>query len=229
MSIGPTPYIYKARVVSVYDGDTITVDIDLGLSTWLHGSSIRLFGIDTPELRGEERSAGLAARDHLRSLLPANTPIILRTIKDHTEKYGRYLGIIHFEDGNQYQRLPGLEWLRPQDLNQGIPITMRDEEIEAALEAKNKDGMRVTPAMLETEIISEAYHVFPGTTLTICLLTLWNGFSVTGESACAIPENFDEDLGRKIARDNAKQKLWPLLGFRLRDAIANGMRVSTKF
>lgn len=96
---------------------------------------------------------------------------------------------------------------------------MRDEEIEAALEAKNKDGKRVTPAMLDQEIVKEDYYVFPGTTLTICLLTLKNGFSVTGESACAVPENFDAELGRKIARDNAKQKLWPLLGFRLRDAL----------
>lgn len=96
---------------------------------------------------------------------------------------------------------------------------MRDADIEAALEAKNKDGKRITPAMLDEEIVSEAYYVWPGTTLTACLLTLKNGFSVTGESACAVPANFDEELGRKIARDNAKQKLWPLLGFRLRDAL----------
>ena len=96
---------------------------------------------------------------------------------------------------------------------------MRDADIEAALEAKNKDGKRVTPAMLEEEIASEAYYVWPGTTLTMCLLTLKNGFSVTGESACAVPANFDAELGRKIARENAKNKLWPLLGFRLRDAL----------
>lgn len=96
---------------------------------------------------------------------------------------------------------------------------MRDAEIEVALEAKNKEGKRITPAMLDQEIVSEAYYVFPGTTLTVCLLTLQNGFSVTGESACAVPANFDEELGRKIARDNAKQKLWPLLGFRLLDAL----------
>ena len=98
---------------------------------------------------------------------------------------------------------------------------MQDAQIEEILAAKNQSGKRVTPAMLEQEIISEAYHVFPGTTLTICLLTLTNGFSVTGESACAVVENFDVELGQKIARENAKQKLWPLLGFRLRDQITN--------
>ena len=56
--------------------------------------------------------------------------------------------------------------------------------------------------------------------LTFCVLVLRNGFTVTGESACASPENFDAELGRKIARQNAVQKIWPLLGFRLRDELA---------
>lgn len=56
--------------------------------------------------------------------------------------------------------------------------------------------------------------------LTFCVLRLRNGFTVTGESACASPENFDAEIGRKIARQNAVSKLWPLLGFRLRDQLA---------
>ncbi|OOW67442.1 hypothetical protein Xmlh_17410 [Xanthomonas axonopodis pv. melhusii] len=56
--------------------------------------------------------------------------------------------------------------------------------------------------------------------LTFCVLVLRNGFTVTGESACASPENFDADIGRKIARQNAVAKIWPLLGFRLRDKLA---------
>ena len=56
--------------------------------------------------------------------------------------------------------------------------------------------------------------------LTFCVLVLRNGFTVTGESACASPENFDAELGRKIARQNAVAKVWPLLGFRLRDKLA---------
>lgn len=100
-------------------------------------------------------------------------------------------------------------------------------------------GPRVTPADLEAEIVSEWYiNAADGATacadgefqppvpadsplnlLTICILVLRNGFTVTGESACASPENFDAELGREIARKKAVEKVWPLLGFRLRDAI----------
>jgi hypothetical protein len=48
---------------------------------------------------------------------------------------------------------------------------------------------------------------------------LRNGFAVTGESACASPENFDAEVGRKIARENAVQKIWPLLGFALKERL----------
>ena len=58
--------------------------------------------------------------------------------------------------------------------------------------------------------------------LTFCVLVLKNGFTITGESACVSPANFDEEIGRKIARQNAVNKLWPLLGFSLRDAIHEG-------
>ena len=57
--------------------------------------------------------------------------------------------------------------------------------------------------------------------LTICVLVLRNGFTVTGESACASPENFDAQMGRDIARKKAVEKVWPLLGFRLRDSLNN--------
>ena len=56
--------------------------------------------------------------------------------------------------------------------------------------------------------------------LTFCVLVLRNGFTVTGESACASPENFDADLGRKIARANAVNKVWPLMGYELRSKLA---------
>lgn len=57
--------------------------------------------------------------------------------------------------------------------------------------------------------------------LTFCVLVLRNGFTVTGESACASPENFDADVGRKIARANAVNKVWPLLGYALKDRLHN--------
>jgi len=62
-------YYYKARVVRVYDGDTIHVDIDLGLSTWIKKEKLRLARINAPEIRGSQRPAGLAARDFLRNLI----------------------------------------------------------------------------------------------------------------------------------------------------------------
>ena len=98
----------------------------------------------------------------------------------------------------------------------------KDEKaIEAEIQTKRPPARRIKPGMLDAEIAAEDYHVFPGSCLTICALTLQNGFVVTGESACAIPANFDAEIGRKIARENARQKLWPLLGFRLRDQLTS--------
>ena len=57
--------------------------------------------------------------------------------------------------------------------------------------------------------------------LTFCVLVLKNGFTVTGESACAHPENFDAEIGRRIARENAAQKIWPLMGYELRSKLAS--------
>ena len=62
-------YYYDAEVTGVYDGDSITVDIDLGLGVWLKGQKLRLIGIDTPEMRGAEKEAGKVARDFVRSRL----------------------------------------------------------------------------------------------------------------------------------------------------------------
>jgi len=96
----------------------------------------------------------------------------------------------------------------------------RDEQaIEAEIKDKGLTGKRITPEMLDTEIVGEEYHVFTGSCLTVCCLTLQNGFTVTGESACASPENFNVEIGQKIARSNAREKIWPLLGFRLRDQL----------
>lgn len=97
----------------------------------------------------------------------------------------------------------------------------RDEtEIEKEIQAKGLNAPRLSPAMIDAQIVGEAYHVFPGTTLTVCALTLKNGFQVVGESASASPENFDADLGRKIARDKAREKIWALEGYALRSRLA---------
>jgi hypothetical protein len=100
--------------------------------------------------------------------------------------------------------------------------TMSEQDIEAEIVAKGKTAPRITPDMLDAEIADEDYHVFKGSCLTICVLTLQNGYSVVGQSACADPANFDAEIGRKIARENARNAIWPLLGFRLKDQLARG-------
>lgn len=94
-----------------------------------------------------------------------------------------------------------------------------EQAIEAEIQAKNLNAPRLTPAHIDAQIVAEQFHVFPGTTLTVCALTLRNGYQVTGESASASPENFDAELGRKIARDNARNKIWALEGYLLRSRL----------
>jgi len=97
----------------------------------------------------------------------------------------------------------------------------KDEtEIENEIQAKGLNAPRLTPALIDKAIHSEQYHVFPGTTMTVCALTLRNGYIVTGESAAASPLNFDEAIGRKIARENARNKIWALEGYLLRDQLS---------
>lgn len=86
-------YQYQAHITRVYDGDTVTVDIDLGLNVWVRNEKVRLYGINAPELRGMERPQGIESRDHLRELI-LDKDVIIETIKDKKGKYGRYLGII---------------------------------------------------------------------------------------------------------------------------------------
>lgn len=97
---------------------------------------------------------------------------------------------------------------------------MRDEAaIEAEIKAKGLTAPRITPDHVDATIMQEEYAVFFGV-LTVCVLRLRNGFTVVGESACASPENFDEALGRRIARENARAKIWPLEGYALRERLA---------
>ena len=112
-----------------------------------------------------------------------------------------------------------------------------DSAIEHEIKAKGLTAPRVTPADLSNNIanvfyftaeegaLSSGYQRFEGhdislALLTFCVIVLKNGFTVTGESACASPENFDAEIGRKIAFENAKQKIWPLMGYELRSKLA---------
>ena len=117
---------------------------------------------------------------------------------------------------------------------------MNDQTIEQEIIAKGKTAPRITPDDIEANITSEHYftasQALVGETrgpewqatpkeldlLTFCVLVLQNGFTVTGESACASPENFDDDLGRKIARENAVAKIWPLMGYALKEKLTWG-------
>jgi hypothetical protein len=96
---------------------------------------------------------------------------------------------------------------------------MSEQQIEQEIQAKGLTAPRVIPAQIDAAIAGEAYHVFEGSCLTLCCLTLQNGFTVTGESACASPENFNAELGRKIARDKARDKIWTLEGYLLRQRL----------
>lgn len=96
-------YIYNAIVRRVIDGDTISLDIDLGFNQWMHDQHVRLAGIDTPETRTkdkEEKKRGIAAKKFVEKHLPVGTPVMLdsRKFKDQAGKYGRILGDIAFED-----------------------------------------------------------------------------------------------------------------------------------
>lgn len=125
-----------------------------------------------------------------------------------------------------------------------------DPGIERLIQAKGKTAARVTPADIEAAIVGEHYftaqqgacaaaydrtlanggviqagddapvHQSLGL-LTFCILVLQNGFTVTGESACASPENFDAEIGRRVARENAVQKIWPLMGYALKEQLAS--------
>ena len=117
---------------------------------------------------------------------------------------------------------------------------MDDRDIEKEIQDKGKIAPRITPTDIEANIVQEHYFTAgdgcfgrevalcgtPVTNevslnlLTFCVLVLKNGFTVTGESACASLENFDAEIGRKIARQNAVNKIWPLMGYELRSKLS---------
>lgn len=93
--------------------------------------------------------------------------------------------------------------------------------VEQEIQSKGLTAARVTPGAVDAVIEGEQFHVFPGTTTTVCCLNLRNGFTVIGESACASPENFNAELGRRIAREDAKRKIWALEGYLLKELLCS--------
>lgn len=104
-----------------------------------------------------------------------------------------------------------------------------EDQVEADIKAASKTAPRITPAIIDARIVGEYFHVVPGTTLTICVLTLDNGFTVTGESAAASPSNFDENIGRKLARDQARNKIWALEGYLLKSILSGRAEASGEY
>lgn len=96
---------------------------------------------------------------------------------------------------------------------------MNEQIIEKEIQEKNLNAPRLTPDLIDSKVRSKAFHVFGETCLTVCCLTLENGFTVTGESACASPENFDKDIGEKIAFEQARNKIWMLEGYLLKQSL----------
>ena len=144
---------------------------------------------------------------------------------------------------------PAMCWVMALFLNQHSKEPMNhihspdntDPSIERSIQAKGLNAPRLTPAALQDTIVSAHYftaakgcglfpiegidYVPPRAVcsldlLTFCVLVLKNGFTVTGESACASPENFDAEIGQRIARANAEQKIWPLMGYALKEQLS---------
>ncbi len=101
-------YHYRAIFRSNYDGDTITVDIDLGMEIWLKDQRVRLFGIDTPELRSKDagkKQLAKKAKEFVSDYLFAGDEITIRTHKDKTGKFGRLLATVFTEDNENLNEL----------------------------------------------------------------------------------------------------------------------------
>lgn len=98
-------------------------------------------------------------------------------------------------------------------------MSTNEQAIEKEIQAKGLNAPRLTPEWIDSVIVAEQFYVFPGTMMTVCALTLRNGFQVVGESAAASPENFNEEIGRKIARSKARDRIWQLEGYLLRQKL----------
>jgi hypothetical protein len=96
---------------------------------------------------------------------------------------------------------------------------MSEQEIEKEIQEKGLNAPRLTPDLIDAVIANKAFHVFGSACLTVCCLTLKNGFTVSGESACASPENFNAEIGQKIAFENARDKIWMLEGYLLKQRL----------
>jgi len=97
-----------------------------------------------------------------------------------------------------------------------------ENKIEQELNLKGLNASRLNPEMIDAVIKSETFTVLPSGKCMVCELTLTNGFTVRGESACVSVKNFDEEIGRSISRKNARDKIWGLEGYLLQQRVYEG-------
>ncbi len=94
-----------------------------------------------------------------------------------------------------------------------------EQRIESELVKKELNAPRLNPAMIDAVIVGETYTVLPSGKCMVCELTLKNGFTVRGESACVSKSNFNEEIGRTISRKDAREKIWALEAYLLQERI----------
>ena len=97
--------------------------------------------------------------------------------------------------------------------------TNGDAKLEQEIQATQPTAPRLTPADIDAVIVSESFTVLPSGRVTVCELTLRNGFTVRGESAVVCIENFNAEIGERVARENARGKVWELEGYLLRERL----------
>lgn len=97
---------------------------------------------------------------------------------------------------------------------------MTEQEIERELERLGNTAPRLTPSDIDDAIVGEHYHRIPNSTAIVCALYLKNGFVVIGEAAAASALNFSEEVGKRVARQHAREKIWQLEGYLLRQRLS---------
>ncbi|WP_111860182.1 Gp49 family protein [Acinetobacter sp. CFCC 10889] len=94
-----------------------------------------------------------------------------------------------------------------------------EKQIESEIQAKGLNAPRLTPVHIDRVIVGETYTNLPDGRTVICQLTLKNGFTVDGKSACVSKDNFNQEIGNQIARENAREKIWELEGYLLKEKL----------
>lgn len=104
-----------------------------------------------------------------------------------------------------------------------------EQQIEQEIQSKNLNAPRLTPDHIDSVIVDETYTNLPDGRTVICQLTLKNGYTIDGKSACVSKENFNQEIGNKIARQNAREKIWELEGYLLKEKLNHQIKIQEQF